>query len=531
MGIARRVLGILLMVAMVVFVFAITAITNTWASHVPDNVSIFSAQCFGGLIETGDILCLTRYNIEYTVVPDEPVEDSFLNNFISSTTDAHLRSSVPQQFVNSGYGHGVVSVYFSAADAVSEGVVWAAAHQSEIQGNAIHFASPPLVSDAYVWVAQTSSHDELAVHIIEIASDIVNEPEWDGKQLISTTESAVFLTDDGETYFVTAIPQLRTMTSKLFSIGISIPEGDNLTYDNSYQTLLDNQWNAAAFSTTFANLAADIPAPESMWKMIFSMGLATFAWGWLAIRLQDVRNGQIVAIFGAIVVMAIMATIGLVDVRFIGGLTFFMLIAIGLWIGKRLELDALPFLWFVSLFIFVFGSMMSAGLDSVGNAGLATTTLTQNVSSTDVRFLIDDSEGFVTTEGHNLMFIDGEIVSFSSLSPFSGDFFVDGLVRGINGSEIRSHQAGAIVYNRVTGRLNQALSFNVQSIRDASLLQLPFEIIGLLKSFFLDLLPVFITWDYAWMTGNWAILRVFGGVIGAVTLILSVLQLVRAVKG
>ena len=100
-------------VAVVAVFFAVQviyAITN------PDALLVPSAQCYGGLVEVGDIGCITHYDIDYASIPTELASEAFLNGFVSSSTTAVLRSSTPYVFVNSGYGNGAINIYFSAAE-------------------------------------------------------------------------------------------------------------------------------------------------------------------------------------------------------------------------------------------------------------------------------------------------------------------------------------------------------------------------------------------------------------------------------
>lgn len=507
---------------------------SVFAISAPDSLSIISAECFGGTLEAGDIICVTRYDIEYTSIPDEAVEESFLNNFLSSTTDGTIRVSTPMQKVNSGYGQGVASVYFSADDASSLGVSWGAAHRTEIEGNPSVFSTLPSISDLFAWIQETDGGDELGNHVITLGQALQDRAEWSGLTLVETTGSGEFLTADGIEYFIKAIPALRSMSPSIFPVSIIAPTIDDLSYTNEYQSALDAQWNTAVFSDTFVTATNYVPAPESMLKLGFAAIGSMAAWGYVAWNTRG-RNSQLLAIAAGALVFIAFTLIGLADVRVLGALVFIMLFFIGIYLARMFQLQELSFLWFVSIFWFLTGNILSVGLDTVGAVGLAATELSVDMNNdstlTQIAVPKGGMNGFVTTSGQNLLYIDNEILSFTG--PIGTGFpttdIVNGVTRAINGTESAPHSAGTPVYNRVAGRINRAVAYNVSIVQDNELGAR--QIIGVVFTFFTDMLPAFIVWDYSWMSGNFVYLRYFGMVIGAVTMVLSWLRFVSVLRG
>ena len=498
------------------------------AATSPDNLAINDAQCFGGVLESGDILCITSYKVEYDTNPDEPIERTFLNTLTSSTTDAGIRSATPRQYVNEGYGNGIVSIYFSGSSADSLGVIWGAAHRSEIEGNPSEFGGTiPSISNSYTWVAESSSEDELEEFLIEVALDLESEDEWDGTELIDNSSGETFFTTDGAAYFATAIPNLRLMTPDIFEIGVSSPNFEEKTFNNDYQAALDAQWNAGPFSDTFANVAVDIPAPERTWKMLFAFGGSLVFWAVGAATLGRYRvpNGQIYALVLGMMCFSAFATIGLVDIRFIAALLFLCVCGGALWLAKTFTTDTLNFFWMFAIIVYVFGNLTSGMFDvTTGGSPVGATSLVADIGTGSGAITVDSVEAFV--DGPQFIYIDNEVI-FSNATTESPPRFL-AIQRGQRGTDVVAHAAGARVYAETSGVLNELADFQLFEIKTIAGV-IPYPSIDL--SFLRDLILTAFAWDYSWMNGGFEIFQFFGIAIGFVALLLTFVELGRLVLG
>lgn len=500
---------------------------TVFAATSPDNLAINDAQCFGGLLETGDILCVTSYKVEYEINPSDPIEQTFLNTLTSSTTDSGIRSATPRQYVNSGYGNGVVSVYLSDASADSLGVIWNAAHRSEIEGNPSAFGGTiPSISNSYTWIAQSSSEDELEEFLIEVALDLESESEWADTDLIDNSSGETFFTTDGAAYFATAIPNLRLMTPGLFEIGVSSPSFEEKTFSNDYQAALDAQWNAGPFSDTFSNVAVDVPAPESTWKMLFAFAGSIGFWALGAVTLARYRvpNGPIYALVLGMMAFFTFATIGLVDIRFVAALLFLCVIGGALWIAKTFTTDTLNFFWMFAIIVYVFGNLTSGMFDvTTSSTTLGSAELTVPINDTNGSFTVNDNSSLQDCAG-KFLYIENEILECVS----TASTFQISASRGANGTTAVAHPAGARIYAETSGALNELADFQLFEIKTiAGVIPYPSIDIGFLRDVFIAAFA----WDYSWMNGGFGIFRVFGIAIGFVALLLTFVELGRMVLG
>ena len=148
--IKRRIaaLAIVLGVSTLLFVPVVYAVDN------PDNLQITSAQVYRDLVETGDLLMLAEYNIEYATTPVDSADINFLTRLLQSNTT--LGTNVPYPFNTEGYGQGAVSIYLSQTETEASGFTdssgvysaWPIAGLTvKLEGNPTVFTSP----EDFVW--------------------------------------------------------------------------------------------------------------------------------------------------------------------------------------------------------------------------------------------------------------------------------------------------------------------------------------------------------------------------------------------
>lgn len=170
-------------------------------------------------------------------------------------------------------------------------------------------------------------------------------------------------------------------------------------------------------------------------------------------------------------------------------------------------------LWFLSIFLFVFGNMASAMVE--GSTGLGATRLDGAIDDATGTITVDSTTDFLSaaTSGLNILFIDGEQMIYGGISATQ----FTSVSRGENETKAKSHSDNATVYSAVPGRLNQLLAFQVAE-SDSSIGT--FRTVVQLTGAIFTALPALISWDYSWMTGNYSFIRYMGYVLSA-TLILG----------
>ena len=113
------------------------------------------------------------------------------------------------------------------------------------------------------------------------------------------------------------------------------------------------------------------------------------------------------------------------------------------------------------LMFFVFATLCAAILDGVlgGSVGIATTSLTSNLSETATTANVTDAKALPSSGG--VVIIDGEIICYNTRT----DTTLTGLLRGKRcgdgakvASSVSDHLSGARVYNETSGLFNEIVN-------------------------------------------------------------------------
>lgn len=87
------------------------------AVDVPDTAPrIDAAYVYNDVLEDGDVGTLLEYYLDYATPPTQTATETYLAVFVDTDGTTQLKSVAPYTYVNSGYGRGLVWIYFSAAE-------------------------------------------------------------------------------------------------------------------------------------------------------------------------------------------------------------------------------------------------------------------------------------------------------------------------------------------------------------------------------------------------------------------------------
>jgi len=187
----------------------------------PDAIDIPKIYVNTWVIEEDDVLIIAEYNLQYdpTPVPADPADVNFIFRLIDTDGVTEIGQALPYPYFNTGYGYGVVSFYFSAADALD----WGENYIIRIYGNPSKFATPPvepfvIASGDYTALTDHEGNQaQLADRIREIAGDL--EVEWNATLLgESDIGGDDVLTGAGQGYFAHVIQGLQVMSPSLFLV-------------------------------------------------------------------------------------------------------------------------------------------------------------------------------------------------------------------------------------------------------------------------------------------------------------------------
>lgn len=193
----------------------------------PDGLTVNGVYAYRHCLEDNDQLYLVDYFIDYSVTgnPTENVTEAYIVRLMNG--GAELGNTVPYAYYDDGYGRGIASIYFTAAEVTTLGIVWEGAYTIELTGNPTlsWTAAPPStnVGTFDLWSSSTSqgaTENELGARVLYFA-DIL-ELAWT-VDMIESSGLGSWLTSYGEDYFTNSIENLQTICPNIFSAGMTNP--------------------------------------------------------------------------------------------------------------------------------------------------------------------------------------------------------------------------------------------------------------------------------------------------------------------
>ncbi len=242
-------LSLCLQIALPVAVFAIAD---------PDSPPQVSAvYVYEDLLETGDVGVLIDYYLDYAVPPTETATEAYLGVFVDTDGTTQLKAVAPYTFVDSGYGRGLIWIYFTAAEVVTYSITSAdvALYDIWLVGNPTlaWVGDPPktTVGIDYWMPTDASPATLLALRVLYYAD--VLELAW-ALDMIEETPLGSRLTVLGESYFSNVIPNLRTMAPSAFASGEIDPIIEDLDYSTVFgATMADGTGTVAGSPITLVS--------------------------------------------------------------------------------------------------------------------------------------------------------------------------------------------------------------------------------------------------------------------------------------
>lgn len=245
------VLAIMASLAFVVPVFATVAL--------PTSMTIDSTYAYRNLKESGDMLFLTEYHVNYPAgaYPTELANQTVILRLMDGSTE--LSNAQPYCYFSNGYQGGVVSFYFSAAQVTALSIVWGNSYTVALTGNPLiswtggvtPIASPEGIT---VWygtspVITSTSGQRSGLSSRILALGLALGQEW-GVCLIAPQGSNNYLSNAqttstaggyGEAYFPFTISYLRDMAPSIFLAQTQAPVFPTSNPGNANQVAVEGQ--------------------------------------------------------------------------------------------------------------------------------------------------------------------------------------------------------------------------------------------------------------------------------------------------
>jgi len=226
-----------LLVLLVIAVLVIIPAMPIFAIADPDSPpGINAVYVYENCLEDGDVGVLVDYYLDYGTTPNMTATDAYLCAFIDTDGSTQLETVAPYTFMNNGYEHGLIWIYFDADDATSYGLDSAnqALHKIWLMGNpTAGWAGDPPKTEAGIDDWQTTGDPSTLIALRVLYYADILELEW-ALDLIQETSVGSRLTDAGASYFTNVIQDLRTIAPACFSAGTVAPIYEDLDYSTSF---------------------------------------------------------------------------------------------------------------------------------------------------------------------------------------------------------------------------------------------------------------------------------------------------------
>jgi hypothetical protein len=264
------------MLALAILTSPLYAIAN------PDSISIDSGEVFQNIYETGDMLFVMRGDTAYASEPSEDVSDAFLMTLIDTDNTTLLLSREMNQ-----YQESVNSIYASAAQVASLGLVWESAYRIRLTGNPALFpvllegtnlATKTLALSDWNADGTLTSLELLRLHCLDIAAAL--ETALATTLTTTTAEGNTVLNSAGTALFLEGMPGLSTPLPELFQLSSAIPRVPSTKSNATYalQSRIDNRLGPAIGGAltgigTFLGIGQNSAA--GLWAIIFLLTIAS----------------------------------------------------------------------------------------------------------------------------------------------------------------------------------------------------------------------------------------------------------------
>ena len=248
----------------------------------PNSITLHTAKAFENIWETGDMLFVVSYDVNYTSEPSESAETTFLTTLLAADGTTLLMSRALNY-----YQYNLISIYATAAQVISLGLTWSSDYRLRVTGNPALFSTltegtnmRTVTLSASDWNADgtLTSKELLKLHCIDIAETL--EADWAVVLLVTTSTGEQVLNSTGTVTFLDAIPGLQNAIPNLFQLSSSVltitPKVSGADYAVNSQIdarLGSNIGNAFTGIGTFLGIGQNSAA--GLWAIIFLLTIAS----------------------------------------------------------------------------------------------------------------------------------------------------------------------------------------------------------------------------------------------------------------
>lgn len=247
--------------------------SSIFAIDVPNSISLDStAQAFRSLLEPNDMLIIVGYNIAYYIYPEETAYETFIGRVLDSN-GLSIAATRLFAYYEAGYSEGVFSLYMNAETAP----VWGSNIQVSLSGNPTLDWSGPIPNTSTNIIEWNNDLGGLTSFILDKAYVLSNTWNVD---LLLRLASGIKLSDYGDVYFSSVVPNLRQLCPDLYADSSYSPAYKEAEYSQNYLNQLWARWDTTPYAVSFANLAEYFNLTSTQFRGVLAfilLGVASVA--------------------------------------------------------------------------------------------------------------------------------------------------------------------------------------------------------------------------------------------------------------
>lgn len=226
----------------------------------PDVIQIETANRYDDVAVAGDMFILVEYTLLYNTLPTESISEGWLGRLIDVGGAGQLASQQPFSggaIPDLGYSRGVYGFYFTVEPTITGDL------RVTLEGNPTLSPTPDgIFTEA---ITQRNASD-LANDLRIIALRF--EDIWE-VDLVSPLFGGVNrYTEDGEEYFVSALPNLRAVAPDMFVLHSVTIKTPNRTFSNNYANSREALFDGTVFATGLNFLAIFLNTSETVARFL-----------------------------------------------------------------------------------------------------------------------------------------------------------------------------------------------------------------------------------------------------------------------
>lgn len=292
------------------------------------SLSISGIDAYHNCLETDDVLIAVHYTMTYATNPTETIDQSMVGRFLSPT-DAEMQNVTAYPYYNDGYTSGIFRFYWPAATAPDWDTLDTAGYTVQFAGNPTLSWSGAIPLVSVVSITKKGSATLQATSVLLGAHVLVWANQLSSIWSVLLTAQAggnTVLSDYGEQYFGTSIPELRSVCPQIFSTGLSAPSYDEKTENATKAT--EYAGNLPAPLETRAAQAGGILGLDAQW---FKFGIFAVLLGFLAVLVTVKTNNLLLGVACIVPAGVLSVNPGIISYILIG-VTGFIAVIFLVWI-------------------------------------------------------------------------------------------------------------------------------------------------------------------------------------------------------